>query len=164
MRFRISPNVTWPLFIVFLLSISITAAVYTYFAANSGAGAQIVEDYYNRALQWEDEFERRTNADRLGWNVRVSVSDSVVNGLRPVYLDITNGDGSGIGGVRGTVRAYRPHLAGALAEVPLVAVSESPGRYRQLLPAAETGLWDFELRARSDGDPVFVRQRVDILH
>lgn len=163
MRLRVSPNIGWPLFIIGLLGISIFAAVYTYIAANSGPGAQVIEDYYNRALLWDEEVERRSNAERLGWNVSVSVSDSVTNGLRAVYLEIRNGDGSGIADVRGTVRAYRPHISGALAEVPLVAVADDPGRYRQLLPAEQTGLWDFELRARADGDPVFVRRRVDIL-
>jgi hypothetical protein len=158
----IPPHIGWPLFIVGLLSISIFAASYTFVAANSGAGAQVVEDYYQRALDWDEEVNRRQNAERMGWNLTVTVSDTVQNGLRAVYLDITDDSGLALEGVYGTVRAYRPHLSNAVAEVPLVAVSEQAGRYRQMLPAAATGLWDFELRARTNGEPVFMKKRIDI--
>jgi hypothetical protein len=162
MSLRIPPHVGWPLFIITLLSISIFAAGYTYVQANSGGGAQVIEDYYQRALDWDQEASRRQNAERLGWKMDVRVSDEVENGLRAVYLMITGTEGTGIEGIHGTVRAYRPHLSNAVAEVPLVAIEGRPGLYRQLMPAEAPGLWDFELRARSDAEAVFIKKRVDI--
>jgi nitrogen fixation protein FixH len=156
----IPPNIGWPLFIIAILSMSVTAATYTFVQANSGGGAQVVDDYYQRALDWDVEKAHRENAERFGWHMALRYDRALENGLRVIELHVTDSTGVGVEEISGTIRAYRPHLSNPIAEVPLQPVGD--GRYRQLLPAEAAGLWDFELRASKSGERVFIKRRIDI--
>ncbi|MFW5973596.1 MAG: FixH family protein, partial [Bacteroidota bacterium] len=137
---------------------SVSAGVYTYVAANSGGGAQVVDDYYDRALAWNDEMVGRALVEALGWTVDVEVGDPGDTGLRMVGLTVVDSTGQGISGLQGSIRIYRPHLTNALAEIPLSPKEGDAGQYAQYLPMPAAGLYDLELRARVSDQAFTVRR------
>lgn len=147
------PHIAWPAFVIALLLLGIGSAFEALFAARSDGGAQIVEDYYDAALDFDETRAARAASDALGWTAAVSVG-ACEGGLCPVEVTVRDRDGAPVEGLSGVVRASRPQEATAAARLPLSS-SEAPGVYRQLMPVSADGLWDFALDAQR-GDDRFI--------
>lgn len=154
------PHIGWPLLVVSLLSISITASVYTLFAAQSDGGPEVVDNYYEKGARWDESQAARVRGDAL--TVAVDVAPSTGDArLRPVTVTVRDSTGQPVDGLRGTVRASRPQTAGVRATIPLSA-ADAPGTYRQMIPLPESGLWDFELDVTHAEDAILTTVRVDV--
>lgn len=151
MKLRLPPHIAWPLFIVALLGMSITATVITVVLARSDGGAQIIDDYYQKAINWDEEVARQAASDALGWETQLLVAAAPSGApSQPVEITIHDRDGRPVEHLEGTVRALRPQRSEAVAEGPLTAVPEQPGVYRNAFPIHQAGLWDFEIVADRD--------------
>src|SRR5690554_3527765 len=151
MRGRIPPHIGWPVFIVGLLLVSIGASVATFVLATSDGGAQVVEDYYQKGVRWDETAALRAASAALGWQVQVAVqAGGAQAGLRTVDVVVRDRAGHLVTGLQGTVRLTRPQHARAVAELPLQPVAGVPGLYRLEAPIDAAGLWDFELQAVRD--------------
>jgi nitrogen fixation protein FixH len=163
MKPLLPPHIGWPLMIVALLGLGVASAVATLFAARSDGGAQVIENYYEKAAHWDDQAAAQAASDALGWEADVRVlAPETQPRLRPVQVTIRAADGAPVAGLTGTIRAARPHLAVAVAEIPLVPVADAPGVYRQQLPIAQAGLWDFHITAARGSDRFLATVRRDI--
>jgi len=159
------PHVGWPLLVVGLLSISITASVYTLFAAQSDGGPAIIRNYYQKSKTWNETAQARQRGTALDVSLSVrpaSADASHDPSLRPVVVTVRDSSGAPVPALQGRLRLFRPQTAGALATIPLSPVSSEPGVYRQLLPIQSTGLWDVELDATIDGHPVTKTLRIEV--
>lgn len=155
MKNPIPPHVGWPLLIVGLLCISIGASLFTVFAARSDGGAQIVDDYYQKAVHWDATAAARAASEALGWTTTMEVHPLSQSGLRVLDVTITDSTGAPVSDLRGTVTLYRPHRTGAVATIPLTAAPDAPGRYRQQVPLVDPGLWDIQVTAVGEGTPPY---------
>ncbi len=150
-RLRLPPHITWPLFVVGLLSMSVATVTITVMASRSDGGAQVVEDYYQKAVNWDETAALQAASAALGWQIELTVAaTSADEEGRPVEIMLRTRDGQPVDQARGAIRAFRPHRANVVAERTLVAVDGTPGLYRQTLPIQQTGLWDFEITATQD--------------
>ena len=159
------PHIGWPLLIVGLLSISITASVYTLFAAQSDGGPAIIRNYYEKGKTWNQTAQARQRGTAL--DVSISVQPVPADAphdpsLRPVVVTVRDTSGTPLPGLQGRLRLFRPQTAGALATIPLSSVASEPGVYRQLLPIQSAGLWDVERTATVHGQPVSKTLRIDV--
>ncbi|MDX1547553.1 MAG: FixH family protein [Rhodothermales bacterium] len=161
-RPAIPPRLFWPGFIVSLLIMSITAVALTIVAATSDGGVQVVENYYEQAAAWDSTQARRAASDALGWQATLHMEPAGTEGLRAVVVSVRDAEGRPVDGLAGTVTARRPHRSAAVATVPLVE-SATPGVYRQALPVAAPGLWDFEVAAARAEDRFQAAIRTDVL-
>lgn len=151
MLFRIPPHVAWPLFVIALLSLSVVTVTITVVAARSDGGAQVVEDYYQKAVTWDEKQALQAASDTLGWQVSLTVEPAPALGQpRPVTLLVIDRTGAPVDDLQGTLTAYRPQFARPVAEHPLAAVEGTPGVYRHALPITRPGLWDFDIVATRD--------------
>ena len=148
------PHVAWPLFVVMLLVMSVGTMTGMVLASRSDGGAQIIDDYYQKAVQWDDRAAARRASAGLGWTATLALDASEAAAARTLILTIKDRTGAPVGNLTGTVQAGRPHRAGVLAEHPFQA-TETPGTYRLTLPLDGFGLWDFEVEAHR-GDERFM--------
>ena len=146
---KLPPHIAWPLFIVGLLSMSVATVTITVGAARSDGGPQVIDDYYQKAVNWDEATALQAASDALGWEAEVVILPAI-EAVRPVEITLRDREGQPIAGAQGTVRAFRPHRARAVAEHPLVAVPKTPGLYRQAFSIEQAGLWDFEIIATQD--------------
>lgn len=150
-RPAIPPRLFWPGLVVSLLIMSITAVALTIVAATSDGGVQVVENYYEQAAAWDSTQARQAASDALGWQATLRVEPAGAEGLRAVVVSVRDAEGRPVEGLAGTLTARRPHRSAAVATAPLVEAA-TPGVYRQALPLAAPGLWDFEIAAtRAEG-------------
>lgn len=163
MNLRLPPHIGWPLLIVGLLLISITASVGTFVIANADGGAQVVDDYYRQAVHWNETAARRAASAALGWEAAVTIRpEGTAAGLRGVDVLLRDRQGAPVTGLHGTVRALRPQRAGAVAAIPLAPVPDVPGLYRQQMPIDAAGLWDFEITAERDTSIFVTTVRIEV--
>ncbi|NBC86357.1 MAG: hypothetical protein GVY25_09220 [Bacteroidetes bacterium] len=155
----IPANIRWPMFIIGLLSISITASAYTFYKAHSDGGPAIVENYYEKGKNWNASAEARRNGGRLDVEIRVLPATGD-NNMRPVEVTVRDSTGATVDDLTGMIRGLRPHLAAPVASVPLRSVDGTPGTYRQLLPMAAGGIWDFEIDGSLGETPIQTTIRV----
>jgi nitrogen fixation protein FixH len=148
---KIPPHIAWPGAIVALLLLGIGSAFTILIASRSDGGAQVIENYYERAVDWDAEADRQAASARLGWTLHIQVA-SVANGnpLRDVEATVRDREGTPVAGLVGTLRLSRPQHARPVAELPLAPVPDQPGSYRQAMPIDAPGLWDFQILARRD--------------
>ncbi len=151
MKLQLPPHIAWPLFVVLLMLTGIGTTFALLFASKSDGGAQVVENYYQKATTWDTYASERAASAALGWKAEVSVlPPDDASTLRPVEVLFQDRDGAPLTGLTGIIRALRPQQARAVAEVPLAPAADKPGAYRMLMPVYGAGLWDFEIAARRD--------------
>mgnify|MGYP000576390979 CR=1 FL=1 len=114
------------------------------FLANQDGGAQVIDNYYQKAVDWDVLKAEKARSDALGWTARLDVA----SGQR-ISLLIHDVAGQPVRDARVTLVAFRPQFSDAQAELDL-RLNPETGAYEALLPAAGEGLWDFEIRALRD--------------
>jgi hypothetical protein len=154
------PRIGWPLFVVGLLSISISASVYTLFSANSDGGAVVVDNYYAKGKQWDEQMSQRRAGDALTLDIDIA-SAAENQALQAVTLTVRDSSGTPVTDLSGSLRALRPNRDGVQATAPLDP-TDAPGVYRQLLHLDARGLWDLELKTTYRGDAVLKSVRVEL--
>jgi len=157
---KIPPHIAWPGFIVFLFVLGASVTLSMVWIARSDGGAQVVDNYYEKAVNWDETVSRRNAVERLGWKAFVSVERDADN--RRLRLNVIDRDGLPVSGLAGVVRLHRPEIAGSLAEVILSEDPAIPGSYRCAMPFGRNGLWDIEVEATLDTLQYWDRIRVEI--
>lgn len=143
MKYELPPHIAWPVFIVLLLGMSVSAAVYTFVAANSDGGPQVVSSYHETSAAQARTMQRRQQTEVLGLRFKAHVSPRMPTGLRTVELIATERDGRPATGLTGEVTASRPQRAAAVATQPFA--ERTPGHYYADMPLSGAGLWDFRI-------------------
>ena len=146
----IPANIFWPAFIIGLLSVAIGASFTILYFAQSDGGPQVIPDYYERSVNFDDVYEARQNSIRLGWSVDIELFDDHGE------LTLQQRDGTPVDGAEGTLTFFRPSQALPIATVELVEDADEPGEYRFDNIADLPGLWDLDVDIER-GDEAFTQ-------
>jgi len=154
MKTFIEKGYGWPLFVIVLLVSSVGMMGLVVMAAKSDGGAQVVDNYYRDAVQWDSLANARNAASQLGWTAILEVS-SGNQGITGV-ITLADSSNTALTGQQAIVRLTRPQLADVVAESP-AQESEVSGAYSFSSTAAGSGLWDIQVMFT---DPSNTQQRV----
>ena len=145
------PHIAWPLFVVCLLVLGVGMGMWVVFASLSDGGAQVVENYYQKAVEWDDRNQLVQESNAIGWVVILAYVQGTSEEM-PAGIEIRFEDKEGqpVTGLQGVVRMYRPQTTKALVELTLASVPGRPGIYWQSFTSASAGLWDFEIAVERD--------------
>ena len=148
---RIPAHVAWPLAIILLLVAGVTSSMMIVFAARSDGGAQVVENYYEKAVQWDAHNQLLKSSEAAGWTVLLDFKPATSQQTdRALTLQFNDRQGNPITNLTGTIKAYRPQNTQAIATMALQHLPETPGLYEMAFPRATRGLWDFEINVVQD--------------
>lgn len=142
MKSFIEKGYAWPLLVIALLLSSVVVMGFVVLAATSDGGAQVIDDYYNEAVQWDSLASARSAASRLGWTATLEVS-SGPDGVEGV-VSLIDSTGTALAGRSAVVQLRRPQLADIVAESPAREGSVS-GTYVFSSTASGAGLWDIQI-------------------
>ena len=144
------PHIAWPFFVVGLLVLGVGWSMWVVFASSSDGGAQVVENYYEKAVNWDDRHQLIQQSIAAGWRVDIKyVPDASPEKRGIIEIRINDKDGRPVENLRGSVKIYRPQTTKAMSEMAFNNVVGRPGVYTQLFQPAP-GLWDFEIAAERD--------------
>ncbi len=142
------PHIVWPMVIVTLLLMSIGWSMWIVFAARSDGGAQVVENYYQKALDWDQRKNVILASEKLGWDVTLNFEAAGENSQ--LIMSFVDADGQPISNLTGVIKAYRPQTTAVITEMALAEAQDAPGVYRLPFDNAARGLWDFEVDVSLD--------------
>ncbi len=150
-KHRIPAHIAWPLAIILLLVAGVTSSMMIVFAARSDGGAQVVENYYEKAVDWDANNALIRSSEAAGWSIGLDYTPATPGqAVGLITLHFRDKEGTPVTGLKGTIKAFRPQHTQAMATMTLQQTEEQPGMYTQPFPGARAGLWDFEINVAQD--------------
>jgi hypothetical protein len=140
------PHVRWPLAIVVALVLHVVVSLATVFVATSNPSYAVEEDYYEKALHWDEKRAQDRRNIELGWRIEIEVEPPDSAGS-PAALEaiLTGADEGPIDGATVAVEAFHNARAGNILRATLAG--RGAGRYAAELPMRWAGVWEFRFVA-----------------
>lgn len=144
---------------IFVMQMTV-GAVLLYFA-HSDPSFAVEENYYEKALHWDDDAALRRASEALGWSFDLNVGKATgVLREQPVTVRLADAQGAPIAGATVSMVAY--HNARADDAIEITLAEEEPGVYAGSLRARLSGVWVFRVRAEKDDDLFVLEVRRDV--
>lgn len=146
---HIPPHIFWPGMVVALLCMSLTAATITVIVAVSDPSFAVEEDYYGRALRWDEQVAQRSRNAELGWSAEIAVGGGGPGGpeLRVTLLDRA---GEPIEGAAVTATYFHHAFRGEAETIGLAGVGA--GGYAAPAAMGRSGKWSVSLAVTARGE------------
>lgn len=145
----------WPLIIVGLLAAHVGGMVYAVTLIHHRTRSLgVVDDYYGRAVRWDEHQALLRGSRELGWHVTIAPSTEIdPAGQRVITFTLTDAAGKPVTNATLDVTCTHPAHADAPAHATFPASGD--GRYSRTLPMRYQGFYDFSVTAKV-GDKTFV--------
>lgn len=143
----------WISLVVGLLGLQLVIGGFAVSVATSDQAPAVLPDYHQSALDWDSTQRTRAAIDQLGWEITVEPSDVVdAGGKRAVRLQVIDGSGSGVDGLKLDARAYHHARGHHVLEFSFESLGE--GQYQAVEPMGHAGLWRLQLSTQHAGKPL----------
>ena len=145
------PEVRWPLFIVGLLVMQVGLGLFFFFKATSDPSFAVEEDYYQKAVNWEEKQAQDQKNSELGWTLDQSVG--TINDdhtSRTVTAELHQADGQAITGAIIRIETFHNVRAGEILRSNLEETA--PGLYEIQLPMLRPGLWEMRFTVENGSE------------
>jgi nitrogen fixation protein FixH len=154
----------WPAFVVGILVLGVGVNVVLLVVANSDPSFAVEEDYYDKALRWDEKRARDAASAALGWSFDfAAVPDLDAADGAPVMqltVAVRDADGAAVDGA--AVRLETFHLARS-AEVDRTRLEgRGDGLYRATLPLRRAGIWEFRFEVVAGDDTFTHREQREV--
>ncbi len=147
-------KLVWPGIVFFLIGTSVTLMSITLFLAVSDRSFGVEEDYYAKAVSWDEDAADRAASDALGWTASVELAPELdLSGSRAVMVVLTDAQGEPVDATASDVFAFHHARRNQTVTFPLTRIA--PGRYSAGAPLHREGLWQLRFRF-SHGRDVFL--------
>ena len=141
----------WPVGLTLALVVMVSVqGTMVYFALNSGVVLP-EENYYEKAVAWDDELALRDVRRQLGWQLGFVLPQGpqYVRGMPwPVDLIVTDEKKQPVSGLTGDVLAVRPSDTRMNSQGALIELPHDPGHYRVMLTFPAFGQWQVNVKAK----------------
>ena len=154
---RIPPHILYPGIVVAILSYSIISSYFLVRASQSDGGAQVLENYYERSVHWDDHQAVVSYSDALNWQLRWELLEGPEG-----FVTIVDAYNTPVVGVGGKLRLRRPQLAEDVSVREIEAVASRPGVYRFDQVELSDGYWDVVLEGEYNQRPILFTERQQI--
>jgi nitrogen fixation protein FixH len=149
----------WPIAVASILVACVAANAWVVRLATNDPAFAVEENYYQRALHWDDELaQRRVNA-ALGWRLSTSVSRIVPDSGARLHVELRDSAGAPIPDALVRVRALHNARAGEPLAGQLVA--EGGGSYGLRLPMRRPGLWELRFDVHRGAEHFTAGSRIE---
>lgn len=140
------PEIRWPLFIVGLLALQVMLGSFFFWKATSDPSFAVEEDYYQKAVNWEDKQAQDRQNSELGWSLEHTVGAvSDIGDSRTLQATLLRTDKSPVTGALVSVETFHNVRAGQILRVNLEETA--PGQYQVQIPMLRPGLWEIRFSA-----------------
>ena len=146
------PGTLWPWVIGGALVLHILVSLAVVFFATTDASYAIEEDYYQKAINWDEKrAQDRTNVE-LGWSLAFAVTPPVTPGEHPtVEVDLADISGAPLAGAAIALETFHKARSEEIIRITLEP-SEETGRYTASPTMRHNGLWELRFTVNRNGD------------
>ena len=148
---RVISEYRWPIYLGGLLAMSVVSSGVIVWVATRPDTPRPIQGYYEAAQAWDAGEAVEEASRQLGWSVRYELPGDVphVAGMpRPVDVRVADRDGTPVSGLAGRLFAIRSSDTRLNQTGELVALPQTPGRYRTLVRIDAPGAWELRLDVR----------------
>ena len=149
--FKLLSEYRWPIYLGSLLAMSIVSSGVIVWVATRPDTPRPMTGYYEAARAWDADEAIEQASRQLGWSVRYELPADAPRfaGMpRPMDVYIADREGKPVSGLAGSLFAIRPSDTRLNQTAELVALPQSPGRYRTLVRIDAPGAWDVRIDMR----------------
>lgn len=144
------PGSLWPVIIAGALALHVVASLVVVFIATSDPSYAVEEDYYQKALAWNDRRAQDRMNDSLGWSIDFSVEPPATPGDQPMLeMQLQDGAASAMNGAVVSVEAFHNARSGDIVRIQLTPGGD--GVYRAPFPADRNGRWELRFSIDHEG-------------
>ncbi len=142
----------WPVVIVSALAIHVVASLIVVFIATSDPSYAVEEDYYQKAINWDEKrAQDRTNED-LDWAFEYSVTPPEKPGEQAqVEITLKDQDGLPLEGAAVSVETFFNSLSGDILRAQFPA-TDATGQSNITLPMSHNGRWEVRFTVEREGE------------
>jgi len=148
-------RVFWPFpgLVFVLIGLSLTIAAVTVTLATNDPSFGVEEDYFAKAVAWDETAAQQSKNRELGWEATAELSGSLDGrGERAVTVLLRDREGAAVEGA--SVEVFAFHNARRKETLSFELVEIAPGRYAGGAPMVREGQWTLRLSV-SRGEDVF---------
>ena len=154
---------TWyksPLLLIwlFLVVMAMSGTIYMVIQANSGFSGLVVEDFYERGQNYEENIKTKLE-NNAKWLPIFKLSEAVLNQEVTIDFSLSGKDGQAAIIEKMTLFVYRPSNAKKDFNMPMTLLSDSE-TYQAKVTFPDKGKWDLLASAIIDGVEVNYPQKV----
>jgi hypothetical protein len=131
----------WPWIIAGALALHVVASLVVVFMATSNPSYAVEEDYYQKALHWNNKRAQDRTNEELGWVLDLEVHPAATQGGEPnLEVRLADAGGEPVDGAVVAVETFHNARANDILRASLDPVGE--GVYRTTLPMRHNGRWE----------------------
>ncbi|MBD3872812.1 MAG: FixH family protein [Acidobacteria bacterium] len=131
----------WPWIIAGALALHVVGSLVVVFVAASNSSYAVEEDYYQKALHWNDKRAQDRTNEELGWILNLTVRPAVTPGEQPTLeVHLAEAGGEPVDDAVVAVETFHNARADDILRARLDTVGE--GVYRTTLPMRRNGRWE----------------------
>ncbi len=151
----------FPALIIGLLVMQIgLSLIGVYMATRSNANV-VENDYYDKALHWDQQVAAEQASAALGWAGKIDISGMPdMQGNRTLILAIKDKSGAPVAGA--TIRMIFFHHAFARDVKSADLRDMGGGFYSAVIAAARPGLWEFRMVAQRGNEKWMKKEQIDV--
>ncbi|MDQ7007183.1 MAG: FixH family protein [Acidobacteriota bacterium] len=132
----------WPVFIVGLLVLGVGSNIALLVVARSNPSFAVEEDYYQKALAWDEHQAQQAINRELGWRLHFELDTAApIPGTLALVAQVRDRRGADLDGASLEVEAFP--IARSSHRQKLRLEPAGPGRYRAELNVERPGRWEF---------------------
>jgi len=136
----------WPWIIAGALALHVVGSLVMVFVATSNPSYAVEEDYYQKALHWDDKRAQDRANEELGWVLDLEVHPAATPAGEPTLeVRLTDAGGEPLDGAVVAVETFHNARADDILRARLDPVGE--GVYRTTLPMRHNGRWELRFTA-----------------
>lgn len=152
------PNIQWPLMIVGFLAIPFVVGGIAIAMTAGDPSFSIEPDYYQKAVNWDQEVAQRGRNKALGWRVQYDVTLAVPTPILTATL--VDAKGAPVTGADVTIHTSHNARGNAVLDATL---APTPGGYAAPVALKRPGLWQVRLSAKRGTDTFTDVQEIDVM-
>ncbi len=140
----------WPLIIIGLLSVHVLVSLIFVYIATSNPSFAVEENYYQKALNWDEKRAQDANNLQLGWKCETSLIASTTAGEpSTVTVTILDSEGTPIDNAKVKLECFALARSGHILHAALASTDN--GQYKASIDAHRPGLWEIRISAERQG-------------
>lgn len=136
----------WATVIIGLLATQICMSLFAVFMATHTESLSIVPDYYNKAMDWDDEQNILKASEKLNWQTDIQAGPEIdIYGNRVLSIRVSDEDGKAIELDSISIDLFHHAHAGNIFQPELEKVTD--GFYQTKVKLPYYGLWEIRVEA-----------------
>ena len=134
----------WPWFVLALLAVPLVGDSILIFMVSTDPSFAVEENYYEKALEWDQKQVQRARNQQLGWRVEPRFLPTAADGGLPLEVALVGRDGETLADARVRMRAFAHARPARVQEEVLHKVDA--GVYATRIRSPRRGWWRLEFQ------------------